>query len=233
MIEIIPAIMPHDMKDLEHRASLVQNYVNWIQIDVMDGNFVKPKTWPYKTNRESFESILNEAEGLPFWEKVEYEIDLMVAHPEEVIEEWIVAGAGRLIVHVESTTNIKAIVEKLNERLGYNKENGKRDVELWLALNIDTPTDSITEYLEDIDGVQFMGIERIGYQGETFSERVLDKIRDFHNAHPEIILSVDGGVSLETAPKLLEAGIKHLVCGSAIFGSDVISETIQSFKKLS
>ncbi len=232
MIEIIPAIMPFDAKDLESHVSRVKRSVSWVQIDVMDGQFVKAKTWPYKTNRESFDSILNEAEGLPFWEDVEYEIDLMVTKPEEVIEEWISAGAGRIIVHIESTQQLSEIIRKVNERLGYTKENGKRDVELWLALNIETPTEKITEYLEDIDGVQFMGIDTIGLQGQEFDDAVVQKIREFHNAHPEIPLAVDGGVSLETAPLLVEAGVTHLVCGSAIFNSDNVAHTIEALKAL-
>ncbi len=75
-----------------------------------------------------------------------------------------------------------------------------------------------------------MGIAHIGYQGEPFDERVIDKIREFHNAHPEIMISVDGGVTLDNAPDLVAVGVKRLVSGSAIFENGNIADTIEMFK---
>ncbi len=82
-------------------------------------------------------------------------------------------------------------------------------------LKLETPTDSILEYLEDINFVQFMGIPVLGVQSAVMDERVIDKIRDFHNNHPEVIISIDGGVTLGNAHALIEAGAKRLVSGSA------------------
>jgi ribulose-phosphate 3-epimerase len=188
----------------------------------MDGKFVKSKTWPYFSNDEhSFEKLLAEEDGLPFWEKLEFEIDLMVQKPETVVDNWIIAGASRIIVHIESVTNMQEIIELCRGR-----------VDLCVALNIDTPTDSVLPYLEDIESVQFMGIQTIGLQGQPFEERVLDKIREFHNAHPEITISCDGGVNFNSAPLLMEAGVKRFVAGSAIFEYGNIPEAISEFRKI-
>lgn len=265
MIEIIPAIMPKSLDDLRGKLLLVVPYVSHVQLDIMDGKFVPPKTWPYGGGRNSadtidnsFKKILAEEEGLPMWDQVDFEIDLMVKEPERVVGDWITAGATRLIVHVESTKRLEEIVRQFNEWFAYgeigeegedfgadessdestsdsrgekNNDSG-RDVELGLALDIETDIDTILPHLEDIDFVQFMGISPIGYQGEEFDERVLDKIRAFHNAHPEVVISVDGGVSLETAPALLEAGATRLISGSTLFESENIGATIQEFKNL-
>ncbi len=220
MVEIIPAIMPQDIDDLEHQISLVASYVKMVQLDIMDGKFVRPKTWPYIKDRGTFEALATESEGLPQWQKVDFEIDLMVSHPENIIEEWIAIGATRLIIHVESTTILSEIVEKYHER----------GIELVLALNIDTPIDSVLPYLEDVHAIQFMGIAHIGYQGEAFDERVINKIRDFHNAHPEVIISVDGGVNLDTAPLLKEMGVHRLVSGSTIFNSGNVVQAIRNLE---
>jgi ribulose-phosphate 3-epimerase len=208
--------------------------VSLVQIDVMDGKFVKARSWPYFSGDQfSFNALLEESEGLPFWDSLDYEVDLMVSKPEEVIDDWITAGARRLIVHIESTDKMQDIVDSINKRFAFPEDGTPRDIELGIALNVDTPISAITGYLEDIDFVQFMGIQTIGLQGQPFDERVLDKIREFHNAHPEIIISVDGGVNFETAPLLIEAGVKRLVSGSTIFDGDNIPNAIEHFKRIS
>lgn len=220
MIEIIPAIIPKNLDDLRDKVGQVAHYVKQIQIDICDGNFVPAKSWPYTGRIEEFERILHEEEGMPYWDKVDFEVDLMISNPEGEIEKWIVAGANRIIIHTESVKNIKEIV-KINDNRA----------DLGIALNIDTPNHEISGYLEDVKFVQFMGIAKIGYQREPFDDRVLDKIREFHSAHPEVIISVDGGVSIDNAHALIEAGVKRLVSGSAIFESGSIPDTLDAFKK--
>jgi ribulose-phosphate 3-epimerase len=229
-IEIIPAIMPESIKDLEDKVGLVAHYVSMVQLDIMDGKFVPPITWPYKNNKGTFDNLLGESEGLPFWDTVDFEIDLMIEKPEEVVDQWISAGAARLIVHVESTKKLSDIINIFRARFAY-AEGKEREVELVLALDSATPLDSVLPHLEDIDGVQFMGIAKIGYQGEPFDERVIDKIRDFHNAHPEVIISIDGGVSLDNAHLLAQAGAHRLVSGSAIFNHGNVEENIHALKQ--
>jgi ribulose-phosphate 3-epimerase len=233
MIEIIPAIMPDSFDDLEEKTSRVAQFTNTVQLDIMDGKFVRGRTWPYfSADHYSFDNLLTESEGMPHWDKVDFEIDLMVDKPEEVIDTWITAGASRIIVHIESTDKMDEIVRMMRERFAYEGMTGKPDVELGIALNIDTPLSDIVGYLEDVQFVQFMGIATIGLQGEPFDERVIDKIREFHNAHPKILLSVDGGVDFDTAPILVEVGVKRLVSGSAIFKTENPAGAIEYFKDI-
>lgn len=145
----------------------------------------------------------------------------MVENPEEVIEKWILAGAARIIFHIEAKHDFEKIVLLCKGR-----------VDLGVALNPSTHTDLIDGYLEDIQFVQFMGIDRIGFQGEKFNESVIDKVREFHNNHPEIILSVDGGVGFDYAKALVEAGVTRLVSGSTIFNSNNPSGAIEKLKNL-
>jgi ribulose-phosphate 3-epimerase len=233
MIEIIPAIMPRSLQDLEEKVTLVAHFVPMVQIDIMDGRFVKTKTWPYLGNGAEFDAVVTEDKGLPFWETVEYEIDLMVEHPEAVIDDWIAAGVARIVVHRESVDDatLESIVKMMKERFYVESKEQKKDVELGIALNISTPIDKVLPFLEDIDFIQFMGIDTIGLQGEELDERVVDVMREFHNAHPEVILSVDGGVRLENADILMDAGAQRLVSGSAIFKSANISGVINEFRK--
>lgn len=233
MIEIIPAIMPESIDEISDKAGLVAPYVDMVQLDIMDGRFVKARTWPYFANDYSFDALVAEEEGMPLWDKIDYEVDLMVEHPEKVIQKWITAGAKRIIVHIESTDKMDEIVREFRQRFAYSPIPSERLVEFVLAIGLETPVDALLPYLEDIDGVQFMGIAQIGLQGEPLDERVIDRMREFHNAHPEVIISVDGGVTLDNARLLYNSGARRLVSGSGIYKSSNIPETIELFKNVS
>jgi ribulose-phosphate 3-epimerase len=89
-------------------------------------------------------------------------------------------------------------------------------VSLGLALNVTTDSAVIEQSLGGIDFVQFMGIARIGVQGQPFDSRVLTQVRTFHTKHPEVAIQVDGGVSLESAKKLVALGVTNVIVGSGI-----------------
>src|SRR6185436_5296895 len=105
-MQILPAIIPKDREDLEEHLSQVLGLVSLVQIDICDGKFVKNVTWPYFKGKYSddFQNILKEDEGLPFWKEIDFEIDLMVANPFEVVTDWISAGASAVILHIESVS---------------------------------------------------------------------------------------------------------------------------------
>ena len=240
MIEIIPAILPEDIDDLREKLSLVSGIAPLAQIDVCDGKFTPTKTWPYKKGvDETFLRIVGQEEGFPFWDSIDFEADLMVKHPENIIDDWISAGAKRIVIHIESTPDPLSLFRKIRQEYGSSSE-ASYGVEIGAALNIETPNEEIYDILSEVDDggaptidfVQFMGIENIGYQGEPFDERVLEKIRDLREMYPNTIISVDGGVSLENAAELIEAGANRLVSGSAIFESGDIAEAIETFQNL-
>ena len=234
MTEIIPAILPEDIDGLREKLSLISGIAPLAQIDVCDGKFTPTKTWPYKKGvNETFLRIVGQEEGFPFLDSVDFEADLMVRHPENIVDDWIASGAKRIIIHIESTPDPLSLIRKIRQEYQYKSESSY-GVEIGVALNIDTPNEEVYDILnaleEDgapIDLVQFMGIENIGYQGEPFDERVFVKIRDLRERYPDTIISVDGGVSLDNATELIEAGANRLVSGSAIFESGDIGETIE------
>ena len=233
MIEIIPAIMPKSIEDLKDTLSKFVKIVPLVQLDIMDGKFVPEKNFSYEKNSsEEFKKIVKEKKGFPYIKDIDFEVDLMVQNPNEAIDDWIDAGARRIIVHIESTQNMNNILRDVVAKVTESDDSDINAVEIGIAINTTTPNDSLKPFLDDIDFVQFMGIEKIGYQGQAFDERVIDKIVSLRAEHPEIIISVDGGVSLETAPLLVEAGVNRLVSGSAILKSDDIEDTIETFKSL-
>lgn len=234
MTEIIPAIIPKDFRDLEDKMSLVSGLIAIVQIDVLDGKLTPSKSWPFvNTPDQDFLRIIKEDEGFPFWEELDFEVDLMVEEPEKYIEDWVKAGAKRVILHFESFGNIeraKSAIAQFKDK--FSIPGSPLNIEIGIAVGVETPDESYKELISEVDFIQFMGINKIGFQGESFDERVLNKIENTRKEYPKVIISVDGGVSLDSAPKLVQAGANRLVSGSAIFGSDDILGTIEELENI-
>jgi ribulose-phosphate 3-epimerase len=234
MIEIIPAILPTDLEDLRDKMASVSSLTPLVQIDICDGKFVRSKSWPYvKGGMAEFERIKAEDEGFPFWDSLDFEVDLMVRHPEEVVHDWVMAGAKRLVLHIESSPDILETIENLRGEYGTAKDEAF-GLEIGVALDIQTPNEQVYEILDLIDEqgdsiidfVQFMGIDNVGFQGQEFDDKVLEKISDLRSVYPNMPISVDGGVSFDNAADLISAGATRLVSGSAIFESGDIAKAI-------
>ncbi|MDD5152676.1 MAG: hypothetical protein PHS95_01580 [Candidatus Pacebacteria bacterium] len=222
MIEIIPAVMPKNYRDLTEKSALFAGVVPLVQFDIMDGKFVKARTWPYGPADSEFARIISEEEKMPEWETLNFEVDLMIENPEESITKWVKAGAKRIIVHVEGVKNFDAIRNAIPPFF----------IELGLAINPETPISTLQPYLDRVDFVQCMGIAKIGFQGEPFDERVLENIKALRKLKPEFPISVDGGVNFDTAKQLVNAGATRLVSGSAILQSADVSNAIGDLRNL-
>lgn len=229
MIDIVPAILPKNYEDLKNKVALVRGIVPTVQIDICDGIFVKNKTWPFSTGGfqdDRFLRIMNEEEGIPFWEDIDYELDLMVADAVENFDIYTKLGSKRIIFHLEAVGNLENFRDFLEGMDVYVRDA----IEIGVAINIKTLVEKIFPLVNLIDFVQFMGIEKIGFQGEKFEEEVLDKIKSFKRNYSNLIVSVDGGVDFDSAEKLKESGVDRLVCGSVIFKSEDIRETISELE---
>ena len=230
-VQIVPAIIPRSFHGLSSSIQEVKDFANLVQIDILDGKYVPEKSWPYTVpNDPDFEKIKSEGEGLPFWKDAQFEIDLMIENPESVWRDWIRAGASRIIVHLESTENMPKILKEFKE------ENVSKDSFLYsqigIAVQIDTKNEKLYPYLEDIDFVQCMGIEKIGFQGQEFDERVLEKIKDIKKMKPDLTVTVDGGMDEKTIPLVRDAGAERVAVGSALYESENIKETYDFFSRL-
>lgn len=237
MTEILPAIIPESYEDLNCSMSAVKGIVKLVQVDICDGKFVPSKSWPYiEDNENHFEKIMEEEEGFPFWQDMDFEADLMIKNPEEYAEKWIKAGAKAVVLHFESSPNILELVKNLRKTYGYSGDS-LVDIEIGIALNIITPNEVLYDFLEKnsegislADFVQFMGIKKIGYQGQEFDEDVYKKISDLRKKYPDIVISVDGGVGFDNYKDLVKAGASKLISGSTIYESEDIKEAIEQLK---
>ena len=212
MVEIVPAILPKSFADLESKLALMREVAPFVQIDVVDGVFAPNKTWPY-VGGEMFSSILSGEVGLPFWEDFDFEFDCMIAHPQKTIEQYIEAGASRLVVHGAGN----GILELL-EYLQPNRQ-GDLGIEIGLALLPNDEAETFAQYALLCDFVQVMGIAKVGFQGQEPDARALDLITSLRAQNQALTIQVDGGVTLKNARALAHAGAQRLIVGSAIFAN--------------
>ncbi|MDE1874697.1 MAG: hypothetical protein KGI79_01145 [Patescibacteria group bacterium] len=232
MTEIIPAILPRSYDELVRGLDIVAGHAPIVQIDICDGAYVPSRTWPYLkgasgSTDQIFESVVSQEAALPHWEDVDFEFDLMTRGAHEKIPDFISAGASRIVVHRASVDDaeLASIVRDYGDL-----------VEIGVALmpsdDPATTARSIADIISHIRFVQVMGIEKIGFQGQPWSPRSLDLVRALRAAYPDLVISVDGGETLEHAALAVSAGANRLVVGSALFGSGDFLGTLEAFRAL-
>lgn len=228
MTEIIPAILAKDINDLRQKIANVVNVARIVQIDMCDGKFVESQSWPMQRDDIASTSlILEEEEGLPYWENLDFEFDLMVKDAIKQFDFFVRLGAKRIIFHLEAEdkNELKEFIDSIDP---YTREN----LDIGIAINTTTEIQELFPYINSIDFVQCMGIEHIGFQGEPFDERVLAQIKSLKEKYPDLIISVDGSVNEDTAPLLVEAGADRLVAGSVLMRSFDVRETMKELEEL-
>src|SRR5258708_2674602 len=112
---VIPAVLPKSREDLNvalaRLAPLTE--VTFVQIDIVDGEFAKPPSWPY---------ALNAVWELPLAERFRYDLDLMLKDPQAAIARWIALGASRITLHAESTPALREIVRDFKRHYGHEAQ---------------------------------------------------------------------------------------------------------------
>ncbi len=232
MGSIIPAVVPRSKEDLEITLARFNGLASCVQIDVIDGQFAAPASWPYTSGTASLTQLVTLGTGLPFWGPLTFDIDLMVRDPEETLDDWIQLGASRITVHAESTQYLGDLLKRFDQTYGHEHGFSTGLIEIGIAVNLSTDVSLIEPYLSNIDYVQFMGIDHIGHQGEPFDRRTVERVHAFHKKHPDVEIQVDGGVSRRTAPDLLSAGAHRLVVGSALLTAPDLKEEYRALEAL-
>ena len=218
-LEIIPAVLPDSFEELEDRLGLVSRLARIVHLDADDGVFVPHISWPYRSeDAQKFNAIVREEEGMPYWDKLDYEVHLMVANPESKALDWVRAGAMRIIAHVEAVKDLDVLRDTIGSM-----------TELVLALKLETPLDTVEPFRDRIDGVHLMTIPRIGFQAIEFDASGIAKLKEARKKFPHLPISVDGGIDSENAKALVDAGANRLIVGSAIFDSE---DPIKKYKEL-
>ncbi len=218
---VVPAILPESFEDIVAKVARVHGIVGRVQIDITDGSYAPSRTWPF-TSSDHFSALVAQDEGMPMWEEIDYEVDMLVKNPERFIEEWMAIGISAAIIHIESTNVFVDISKKLRGR----------SVLCGAGILPSTDIAGLESLITHIDFIQCMGNDEIGKHAVSLDPKVYEKLRVLRAKYPDMSIAVDIGVNEETAPLLVEAGATKLVSGSAIFGSSNPKETIATLESL-
>lgn len=212
-VDIIPAVIPQSFKDIAAALEPVQNLARQAQVDIVDGSYARGKTWPYR-DHATFAKLVEDEHGLPYWDKIDFQFDLMIEDPAGQLKDFITAGATQVVLHPKSPSVMQALQIVVDSR---NEDTASFPIKAGMALGCADQPEVLDPFEAQFDFVQVMGIEHEGRQGEPFDKRALYLVERLRRRYPYLPIQVDGGVSMENANALAKAGANRLVAGSAIF----------------
>ncbi len=210
-VEIVPAVVPQSLDDLHSVVERFKDVAKHVQVDVVDGHYARGKTWPYR-DAATFAKIVEQEKGLPFWESVDYEFDLMINNPVESVLQYVHAGASRIILHAGAQGALQALQSLVDLR----EEGGAFSIKAGVALGAHAQPDDLEPFEAQFDFVQVMGVAKEGHQGEPFDQKALFLVERLHKRYPTLPIQVDGGVNEQNIQELVTAGATRLAVGSAI-----------------
>ncbi len=211
---IAPSILSADFSTLGEEIKAVETAgADWIHIDVMDGHFV-----PNLTYGPIIVKAAKKVTSLPL------DVHLMIEKPDLLIPDFVKAGADWITVHQETCVH-------LNRSIQLIKSFGVR---AGVALNPATPLDTLKWILEELDYVLLMTVNP-GFGGQAFIPQSIEKIRTLQQMIQDkglnLLIQVDGGINLNTIGDVSQAGADCFVAGSAVFGTDDYTETIDNLRR--
>ncbi|OAB82086.1 ribulose phosphate epimerase [Wolbachia endosymbiont of Laodelphax striatellus] len=218
-IKIAPSILSADFAKLGEEVKRISDLnVDYIHIDVMDGNFV-----PNITVGPNVISAIRKYSNLPF------DVHLMIKSPGEHIESFINAGADIITIHAEAEIHLERLVRKIKSY----KNNTKKIIQVGVSI-VPSTSPSVLEYIiDELDIVLIMTVNP-GFGGQEFIHSQLSKISTVKKMIQERNLktqvSVDGGVNFSNAADIIKAGADILVAGSAIFKAEDMKKAVNDLK---
>ncbi|MFH1936764.1 MAG: ribulose-phosphate 3-epimerase [Bacteroidota bacterium] len=210
---VAPSLLSANFLKLEEEIEMVnRSEADWFHLDIMDGLFVPNISFGFP--------VLNRIKKVT---RKPLDVHLMILDPDRYLEQFRESGASIITVHYEACTHLHRTIQAI-------KQSGAR---AGVSLNPHTPVMLLHEIIREVDLVLLMSVNP-GFGGQQFIEHTYRKSRELktlildHGA--ETLIEVDGGVTLENARSLVDAGVDILVAGHTVFGSPDPTSIIHQLK---
>lgn len=212
-IKIAPSILAADFGNLSLECKKIdKSNADWFHLDVMDGLFVP-----------------NISYGMPIVKSIRkmtkkpLDVHLMIIEPERYIDKFIEIGSDILTVHIEATSKMDNIIDKINHS----------GIKSGIAINPDTPISKLDDYISNVDLICLMGVHA-GFGGQKFIKKTFNRLEELKNLinskNSSALIEIDGGVNENNFEKLKNLGADVLVAGSYIFNSSNYNAAIDLLK---
>jgi ribulose-phosphate 3-epimerase len=190
---IVPAVLTDDAAALTVMLRQAEGFTGYVQMDIMDGKFVP-------THTVGLREIVAAGTSLT------WEAHLMVENPVDYFVPFREAGAAKVIFHYEATQNHREVIDAAR----------RAGLLVGLAVNPETPLEKVLPLAQELDSVLFMTVHP-GYYGAEYLPEIMDKVRAFCEAMPDVVTAIDGGAKASNIQEIAASGLDYICVGSAVF----------------